>query len=345
MQFFVRSLGKYRHSFIGLLAVTTLALAGCGGGQSASATPIATLALPPQLAAYHIFVTDLVTGNVAELGVQTVHVSRSVHGLALSADKRSIYVTDIAGGRLDVFALQNGRLGTEHSVKVGSEPVHMVDTPDGKTVYVSNFASNTVSVVDTRTWKQTKTIPVAGHPFAMVLSPDAHYAYVACGSGPAVAVIDTTSNTVAATITLPQGTQPYGIGMSADGHYVYTSDNLGGQLFVIDTSTRTVLGTVKIGAKPALMVRSPDGATLYVSNGADHSISVLDLSQDAAHPTVTKTVLVLGYPHGIDVTPDGKYVVVAGTTGNAISLVDAKSLTNLTTNYGEQDPNDILVAG
>ena len=34
---------------------------------------------------------------------------------------------------------------------------------------------------------------------------------------------------------------------------------------------------------------------------------------------------------------------MAGTTGNAISVVEANSLQLLTTIYGEQDPNDNLV--
>ena len=36
------------------------------------------------LGAYHIFTADLLTGDVASLGAQTVNVARSVHGLGLS---------------------------------------------------------------------------------------------------------------------------------------------------------------------------------------------------------------------------------------------------------------------
>jgi hypothetical protein len=46
-------------------------------------------ALFPSLDAF-VFVTDLVTGNLAELGAATTHVSRSVHGLALSPDGRRL---------------------------------------------------------------------------------------------------------------------------------------------------------------------------------------------------------------------------------------------------------------
>ena len=262
-----------------MLTTLALTLAACGGSQqTGSPTPVATLPLPSQLAAYHVYVSDLLTGDVAELGVQTTHVSRSVHGLALSADKKSLYVTDIAGGKLDVFAFENGRLGTEHSVAVGAQPVHMVGSLDGRTIYVANFASGTVSVVDTQTWKRTKDITVPGHPFAMALSPDGRYAYVACGAGPAVAVIDTASNTLAATITTPQGTQPYGLNIGADGRYVYTTDNANGQLLVIDTTTRSLVSTVPTGARPSLIARSPDGATLFVSDGDSHAVSVIDIS-------------------------------------------------------------------
>jgi YVTN family beta-propeller protein len=327
------------------LFILALAIAACGTSQQTGASPpLPVLTAPAQLAAYRVFVTDLITGDVAELGVQTIHVARSVHGLALSADKRSVYVTDVAGSMLDVFALQNGRLGAEHSAAVGSQPVHMVGSRDGRNIYVANFDSQSVSVVATESWTKTSDIAVPAHPFAIVLSPDGHFAYVACGAGPAVAVIDTASNTLAATISLPQGTQPYGIGISADGHYVYATDNAGGQLLVMDTTTRSMVGSLALGMRPALMARSPDGATLYVSNGASHSVSVVDLAKDPAHPTVRATVNVTGYPHGIDVTPDGRYVVVAGTTGNSISVIDTTTLTSVASVSGEQDPNDVLIA-
>lgn len=142
---------------------------------------------------------------------------------------------------------------------------------------------------------------------------------------------------------MPQLSQPYGIAISADGRYVYASDNLRGQLLVISAATRTLVDSMPIGVRPALIARSPDGRTLYVANGASHTVSVLDIGADPSHPTVRTSVVVDGYPHGVAVTPDGRYVVVADTFGHDLSVVDTRTDTLAATISAENEPNDVLI--
>lgn len=332
---------------LGFVAAAAAVLSACGGGQASTTTPtpLPVVQAPSQLGAYHVFVTDLATGDVDALGVQTVHVSRSVHGLALSADRRTLYVSDVDGNRLHAFSLENARLSPVHTVPVGAQPVHMVAARDGRTVYVTNFQGASVSVVDTRSWTKTKDIAVPDRPFDAVLSPDGRFVYVACYGGAAVAVIDAASASLAGTVALPQGTQPYGIAISPDGRYVYASDNANGQLLVLDANARSYLRAVPIGAKPALIARSPDGATLYVAYGQVHSVSILDIGKDAAHPSIRASVDVGGgYPHGVAVTPDGRYVVVATTFGKHLAVIDVAAQKVVATVAAEEDPNDVLIA-
>jgi YVTN family beta-propeller protein len=329
-----------------------LALAGCSlpltplTQPDPTATPEpAVIPLPPQLADYHIFVTDLSNGTLAELGKRTYHVSKSIHGLALSNDGHTLYVSDVSGNQLIAYGLMPGGqlVPIYHSAPVGVQPVHMVETLDASDVYVTNFGAANVSVVDTATWTTTTTIDVPARPHGIILSPDGRFAYVSCYGGAAIAVIETTSATRVATIQLPVGAQPYGIALSQDGAYLYVSDNFTGRLFVIDTARRAVLTSVQVGEHPALIARSPDGTTLYVANGGSRSVSVLDLIKTPAHPKVRATVQVDGYPHGIAVSPDGRYVVVADTIGQDLAVIDATSDTLLTTIPAGQYPNDVLI--
>jgi YVTN family beta-propeller protein len=338
------------------VALTLLAalLAGCAGGErarpAATATPAPPiLTLPSMLNGAHVFVTDLLTGDLAELGAATVHVSRSVHGLGLSHDGRWLYVSDVAGNRLVAYALKDGALGSigaAHAVPVGGQPVHMLDTLDGRRVFVTNFAGKSVSVVDTHTWTLEKTITTPDTPHSIVLSPDGRWAYVGCYGAASIAVIDTASATLAGTIALPAGAQPYGLGLSKDGRTLYASDNFTGRLFVIDVASAPagkVSGAVEVGLRPALIARAPDALTLYVSSGASHGVTVVSLTPDPKHPTVRASVPVSGYPHGLAVTPDGKYVVVANTTGKTLSVIETATNAVVATVPGEQNPNDALI--
>lgn len=328
-----------------------IGLAGCAPGLSLgavhtraapTATPPATLLLPPMLGAYHIFVSDLITGDVYSLGAQTYPAARSTHGLGLSPDGKSLYVTDVASGRLLVFHLSNGRLSDEHAVKVGAQPVHMVASPDGRYIFVTNFSGASVSVVDTQTWTVTRTIQTPAAPHSIVASPDGRYAYVACYLGAAIAIIDIARQALVGTIPLPTLARPYGLSISRDGHYLYASDNFSGRLFTLDALTRRAITSTQVGLRPALIARSPDGATLYVANGASHNLSILDIASDPAAPRVIATTQLDGYPHGVSVTPDGRYAVVANTVSGDISIVDALSHQVIATVSGMKYPNDTL---
>jgi YVTN family beta-propeller protein len=127
-----------------------------------------------------------------------------------------------------------------------------------------------------------------------------------------------------------------------DGHYFYVSDNFTGRLYAIDTVTRTIVTDVAVGLAPALITRSPDGGTLYVANGKSHSVSVVDIAQPAS-PVVRLTINVSGYPHGLAVTPDGRYVVVAETFGKDVAVIDTVTNMVVANITGMTFPNDVLI--
>ncbi len=279
---------------------------------------------------------------MAELGAWTAHVAQSVHGLGLSADRHPLYVSDIAGNALLAFPTSGAHLGQPHRVGVGRSPVHMVQTLDGHTIYVTNFGEASVSVVDAATWRATSTLPVPANPHGITLSPDGRWVYVACVQGGAIAVLDAANKWLDGTIALPTGTQPYAVALSRDGRYLYAPDNFAARLFVIDTASRQVIGAVPIGLRAALEARSADGSTLYVTNGASGTVSVLDLAADPAHPRVRATVRVGTYPHGLALTPDGRYLVVANTLGDTLSVIATATDQVVATLPAEQYPNDVM---
>ncbi|HEV2238729.1 MAG TPA: beta-propeller fold lactonase family protein [Ktedonobacterales bacterium] len=324
------------------LALLAALLAGCAPTTGATTAHLPTLALPAALAGDHLFITDLLTGDVAELGQRTFRVGKSVHGLGLAPDGRTLYVTDVAGNALVAYAvLPGGRLGAARRVVVGAAPVHVVQTPSGL-LFVTNFGESSVSVVDAARWRVRATITVPASPHGIVLAPDGRTAYVACANGGAVAALDAASQALTWTLPLPDGARPYSVALSGDGRYLYAADNFAARLFVIDTAARQIIGTVPIGLRAALMARSADGATLYISNGASGTVSVLDLASDPAHPTVRATVRVGTYPHGLALTADGRYLVVANTLGDTLSVIATATDTVIATIAGERYPNDVL---
>jgi YVTN family beta-propeller protein len=324
-----------------------LLLAACAGQTAAiQPTPVPTVAALPAVSALgdaHVFVSDIATGDVAELGVGAWHLSRSVHGLGLSPDGAWLYVTDVATSRLFAFRLTTTGLGETHAVTVGSQPVHVAASRDGSRLFVTNFGERSLSVIDTAHWKVIKSIPTAASPHSIIPSPDGKTLYVGCYAGAAITVVDVASETATRTIALPPNTEPFGLALDVTGRYLYASDNLTGRLIIVDATKDAAVGAIAVGQRPALIARAPDGQTLYVSAGASHAVAVVSIA-DPLHPVVRAMIAVQGYPHGIAVTPDGRRLIVAGTSANTLTVIDTASLTVLATVPGQRDPNDVLVA-
>ena len=112
--------------------------------------------------------------------------------------------------------------------------------------YITNFASNTVSVIDTATNTVIATAPVGSDPAGVAVTPDGSKVYVANENSNNVSVIDTATNTVIATI--PVGIDPLGVAVTPDGSKVYVASI--GTVSVIDTVTNTVTAPIGVDSRP-----------------------------------------------------------------------------------------------
>ncbi len=88
------------------------------------------------------------------------------------------------------------------TVPVDFGPIGLALTPDGSTLYVSNYISGTVSVIDTATNKVTAEMIVGASPLGISIDSTATYAYVNLSGANGVAIIDLSANIVRGPITV-----------------------------------------------------------------------------------------------------------------------------------------------
>ena len=220
--------------------------------------------------------------------------------------------------------------------------------------YITNFGSNTVSVIDTLTNTVTATSAVDTYLAGVAVSPDGSKVYVASEASNTVSVIDARTNKVTATIAVtidplgvavtPDGTKVYvggndvsvidartnkvtatipvdlarGVAVSSDGSKVYVAIYGNNTLDVLDTRTDTVIDTIGVGFEPFGVAVSPDDSKVYVSNyggfGNASTVSVIKTAND----TLAATIPVGTTPFGLAVTPDGSKVYVANYSNGQI---------------------------
>jgi YVTN family beta-propeller protein len=131
----------------------------------------------------------------------------------------------------------------------------------------------TVSVVDLREGRMLPDIAVGLHPSAVAVSPDAGLVCVVNGNSDYVSMIDTKTDRVVQTISVK-------LNQSENGYS---------------------------GDEPNALAFAPDGKTLYVSNGMDNAVAVIDMSY-RDNPQIAGFLPTGAYPAGLAVDSSNIYV-------------------------------------
>jgi YVTN family beta-propeller protein len=106
-------------------------------------------------------------------GIQEVRGDAPSHGLGVSPDGKTLWVTSIYANAVFAYSLADlkllGYVALPDLKLPGREPIGAVPnwvtfTPDGGTLYISNAALRSVSAIDTKTMKLIATIPVGEVP-------------------------------------------------------------------------------------------------------------------------------------------------------------------------------------
>ena len=150
---------------------------------------------------------------------RTLRLAGSAPGLG---DPRSVavapdgtlYVTDSNGDSVKVLSAAGHVKAT---IGVGELPWDVIVSADGKTAYVANPDSNSVSVIDTATNAVTATLSVPGDPDTLGLTPDGSQLWVGQLSSALVTLVDTKSGTVVGSLNLGGTAAQSGDGFAPTG--------------------------------------------------------------------------------------------------------------------------------
>src|ERR1700681_3548959 len=240
--------------------------------------------------------------------------------LPLAASTVRIIQTNSAGDDVSIIdPATNKVVGTITGIEVNHGAAA---APDGSRYYISNEGRSTLDVVDQKTLKITRSIPLSGHPNNIGISKDGKRVYVSIALAPgAVDVIDTGSLEKAKSI--PVKGAVHNTYVTPDGKYVVSGSIQSKTITVIDQKTETPAWslTMDLGIRPMAFAANPDGTTkwIFVQLSALNGFAVVDF---ATHKEINRIKLPDLPPgksifkeggnesHGMAVPSDGKTLVV-----------------------------------
>ena len=152
------------------------------------------------------------------------------------------------------------------------------DVPAGyrEYAYITNGASNTVSVLDLVNLRQDRTLRVGDNPTGIAVNPQRNEVYAVNTQSGTVTVIDAATNTIAATIGVHR--QPYFISVDAQGGRAYVANSGSNSVSVIDLDRRREIAVAGAGEQPGIASISPDMRSLVVSNHGSGSVSIYSVA-------------------------------------------------------------------
>ena len=205
-------------------------------------------------------------------------------------------------------------------ITVGDTPRGIAVDPTRQRVYVANFGSNSVSVIDSNT--NTVIDTITGITAANGIAHDAlhNMLWVTNYTTNQVTPIQVNGDATAFTVLPPidVGAGPWGVVYSLIYGQIFVANNLDDSVTVINVGPRTVAATLTGSfSQPFHLTASPITGKVYVANFGNNSVTVLKGA------TISRVVDLYdsSQPYGIAIDPDRNKVYIATVAPHRIVVI------------------------
>jgi YVTN family beta-propeller protein len=260
-----------------------------------------------------VSVIDTDAGKV----VATLPVAAGPHGMVITQDGSTVYVSGDGSSSLDVIDTATDKV--VKTINVGKAPNGLALTPDNRLLLVAVYGEDRIAFVDTSTQTVVATMSVP-KPHTVAISPDGKLAYVTVQELGhfGLALIDLGTRSVVRTLALektprdgefgydgkvfyftqagvssvqvldpasdrivaqiPTGVSPHFVGYPRGSAFGMVVVQGPGELLLFDPGTNKPVRSVAVGKQPHWVVTTGDGKTAYVTNEGSNDLTVVDLA-------------------------------------------------------------------
>lgn len=273
--------------------------------------------------------------------------------------KQFLYVENTHSGHITVISIpEHEVVATWHA---SQHPDDVVNGPDGRVIYVNNQGGfnepdggedgrNEIIAFDTITGEVRWRTPVGGVPHHMSLSSDGHLLYVPLFDKNYTAVIDTREKRVTDKIFGVLGA--HGTKLSPDDERLYIGSMITDAVYVVNTKSGEPQNVINFedGIRPFAF--TDDEQRLYTQLSRLHGFKVANIPKSEVVATVKlpelpeDAPLMEAFPHtynhGLELSPDGKYLLAAGSATDYVAVYKHPELELVKTIPTGDEPNWIV---
>jgi YVTN family beta-propeller protein len=170
-------------------------------------------------------------------------------------------------------------------------PVFSAVIPDrpvlGATGYVTNFASDTITIFDKKTMQVAGTIATGHGPRMAAIDQVRSRAYVVVSADDAVEVVDMAQGDIISRVRLSTGDDPRELALTPDGTVLMTANYGSNTASIIDPISLVELARIAVGQGPGSVLIDRSGRRAYVFNTLSSSITVIDVQNRSKIATIS----------------------------------------------------------
>ena len=204
-----------------------------------------------------ISIIDIAT--MKRVGTIDLGQYRRPHGMDIDRKNGRLVTTIENPDGLLIIDLASRKVLRKYDVK-GADPHMVLLSPDGKTAYVSNTASNTLAAVNLDTG-HVKPIETEARPQGAAWSRDGKFIYLTNSDGNSILILDAATNRRSGRIATCKG--PGRIAVTPDGKTLVYNCQAGQAVGFADIATRKQESVVPLGGNPLSLTMTDDAKIAY----------------------------------------------------------------------------------
>ena len=273
---------------------------------------------------------SLKVDHVVPVGIMPADID-GPHNIFVSPDRRFYYIT-IAHGQPFGSLWQ---MAVDGDTVVGRAPVELfpttvATTPDGELAFVANSdfhgdrpRVNFVSVIHTPTMTNITNLLACDMPHGVKSNHAGTRIYISCMHSDELLEIDVAELAISRRVRTGTGHQVTAAG--ADAHAGHQPTAASDSSKPAAPAAAPLNPALKRECAPTFVTVSPDDKRLYAACNYGNSLQVWD----AETLTLIKEIPVGTGAYNVEPSPDGSLLVVTNKKAQSVSLVDARSLTEI----------------
>lgn len=251
-------------------------------------------------------------------------------GMAVDSTTGDVLVATALG---EIAVISGATGNVTRYLSVGSSPDVIVFDPITTQIFIANFLSNMVMVLNGSDYANITSISIA-FPVSLAFNPDLRQIDVVGQEGftPGwyVAGINDTNLSVAWSVLPPQ---LYGQSGSKDLAYDHGNGNLyipagspANDVLVMNASDGTTVETIPVGAAPSAVAYASKSNSLFVTDSGSDMVTAINATSSA-----TRSIPVRGYPQAVAYSSLVNAVYVANYDTDSMTIIDGTNDTTAAT--------------